>query len=123
MCMHNLKRYCYFLKAEKTKLYGRLCEFIKDTEMEVIKRNDESNYRRNMELAARCASPISYKMNRSIYRSNQLDQFEQDFHVFLESYRRDCIGKSSGYALSQFLKELVPSIYQYFDGAIKGEIK
>jgi len=74
-------------------------------------------------LAGKCALTVNYKIGHNIYRSSQLDQFEQDFDLFLQSYHRDCIGKSSGYALSQYLKELVPQIYRYFDGAIKDEIK
>lgn len=58
-----------------------------------------------------------------MYRSVELDQFKHDFELFLEAYRRECIGRSSGYALSQFLKEMVPHIYRYFDVTIKGEIK
>jgi hypothetical protein len=111
------------MKAEKTKLYGRICEFVKDTEVEVLKWNEEANLRRNIEAAQRFSSNISYKLSKGMYHSNNRDQFEQDFQHFLENYSKECIGQSSGLALTQFLKELVPQIYKYFDASIKDEIK
>jgi hypothetical protein len=121
--MQKMKRYCYFMKVEKTKLYGRICEFIKDIEIEVLKWNEEANLKRNIEAAQKCSSNISYKMSKGMYRSSNCDQFEEDFQQFLESYNRECMGQSSGLALSQFLKELIPQVYKYFDAAIKDEIR
>lgn len=49
--MLKLKKYCSFVRPERTQIYKRLNEYMEEMEEEVMKWNDETNFKNNLVLA------------------------------------------------------------------------